>query len=77
MKKLSEIIIDKIIYVIAVIIISSLGFVWNMNNRLVAVENSSTINSMEHKIVIERLNKIDEKMTKILCFIGDKLSCSM
>ena len=74
MKKL---ILDKIFYIIAVIILSGLSFVWNMNNRLNAVETSSTINTLEHKIVIERLDKLEQQNKKILCFVGDKISCQM
>jgi hypothetical protein len=77
MKKLTSLIIDKILYVIAVLIISALGFVWNMSNRLNAVETSSTINTLEHKIVIERLDKLEQQNKKILCFVGDKISCQM
>ncbi len=74
---MKKIILDKIFYIIAVIILSGLSFVWNMNNRLNAVENSSIQNTIEHKIVIERLDKLDDKLTKALCFVGDKFSCSM
>ena len=73
MKKLGAIILDKIFYIIASLIVMAVGFIGTVSNRISALETANNINTIEHKVVIEKLNKLDDKTSRILCYLGDKV----
>ena len=83
MKKINkyiDILIEKLIERIVYVAFSFVGicfiFVFNMNARISAIELDKYKNEVDHLAIMKETQKIDIKTDKILCYLGEKISCS-